>query len=150
MRSDIDIKRDVEKELRNNRRPDPVIARDAVSAIESELPYSSEHIRVVVRDGSVTLEGQVEWDFARERAELAVRRVRGVKGIGNLIQLGPRVEPIDIRRKIESFRRNAELDGGRITVETDGGVVRPKGTVRSWAERQDAERVASQAPGISP
>ena len=69
-----------------NQRPDPEIARDAAAAIQNELPYSAEHIRVVVRDGWITLEGQVEWHYARERAEQAVRRVRGAKGVTNLIE----------------------------------------------------------------
>src|ERR1700738_1478335 len=68
-----------------NRRPDPEIARDAVAAIQNELPYSSHHIQVVVKDGWITLEGSVDWNYQRERAEQAVRRLRGVKGITNLI-----------------------------------------------------------------
>jgi hypothetical protein len=41
----------------------------------------------------------------------AVRKVKGVKGVINLITLKPRVTPSEIKAKIEeAFRRNAEID----------------------------------------
>ncbi|HUB43959.1 MAG TPA: BON domain-containing protein [Acetobacteraceae bacterium] len=133
-----------------NQRPDPEIARDAVAAIQHNLPYSGDHIRVVVRDGWITLEGTVEWNYQRERAEEAVRHVRGLKGVTNLIQLSPRVLPTEVKHKIdEALRRSAEVDAERITVETDGGTVILKGTVRSWVERDAAERTAWAAPGVT-
>ncbi len=131
-------------------RPDPDIVRDAVNALKMELPYSSENIKVVAKNGWLTLEGAVEWNYARERAETAVKRLRGVKGVTNSISVKPKVAPHEIRRKIEdAFRRSAELDASRITVEANGSEVILRGTVKSWAERQEAERAAWAAPGVT-
>ena len=90
----------------SDQRPDPEIARDAVAAIRSRLPCDWQHIRVVVDKGWVTLEGQVEWNYQRQEAERAVRRIKGVRGVINAISLAPHAHT-DTR----SNRRSKKLFG---------------------------------------
>ena len=131
-------------------RPDPDIARDAVAAIKSQLPISSEHVKVIVKSGWVTLEGHVEWQYQKSTAESALRRIKGVRGIINNIMLKPQVEPADIQRKIQAaIKRLAEVDANRVSVEANGSEVILKGTVGSWVEREEAERAAWAAPGVT-
>jgi osmotically-inducible protein OsmY len=147
----VGLANDLEVRLQGaDERPDPEIARDAVAALKTQLPISWEKIKVVVRNGWVTLEGEVQWNYQRDTAHNAVRWLKGVKGVSNLILLKPAVAPSEVKRKIEqAFRRSAEVDANRITVEANGSEVVLKGTVRSWAERQEAERVAWTAPGVT-
>jgi VCBS repeat-containing protein len=134
----------------SDKRPDPDIVRDAVDAIKHRLPELWERVKVIAKDGHITLDGEVEWNYQRERAETAVRWLKGVKSVTNLIRVKPEVAPGEVKRRIEeAFRRSAELDAKRVAVEAHADEIILKGTVRSWAERQEAERVAWMAPGVA-
>lgn len=131
-------------------RTDSDIAAAALHALSWNSTVPQGKVHVTVDKGWVTLKGDVEWQYQRQEAERVVRRLLGVKGVSNLITVKPATTPSDLKRKIEdALVRNAQVDAERITVEVQGSKAVLRGKVRSWAEREEAERVAWLAPGIT-
>jgi osmotically-inducible protein OsmY len=138
-----------EIEVRPSTRTDPQIAGEVQQVLTSHALLPETNITATVREGFVTLEGAVEWNYQKISALEAAESVRGVRGVWNRILVKPQVSPTSAKDGIDAaLRRSAELDARSIYVSAHDGTVELSGKVHSFSEREGAERAAWAAPGV--
>jgi osmotically-inducible protein OsmY len=131
-------------------RTDADIARAAAEALAWCSSVPPGRVKVAVSEGWVTLEGEVDWQYQREFAHDAIRPLLGVRGVINDLRVRPKASATEVKANIEAaFRRSAEVDADKVRVEVLGSKITLGGNVRSWSERQEAERTVWAAPGVS-
>lgn len=134
----------------SSKRTDEDIATACISALKFNYWVPVEQIKVVVRNGWVLLDGEVEWQYQKNAVESTIRPLTGVRGVTSNLTVKPQVAVSDVTSKIEAaFKRSAEIDARRISIETRDSKVVLHGSVHSWAEREAAQHAAWAAPGVA-
>lgn len=129
---------------------DDQIAKRALDLLSWDSMIPSERIQVAVRDGWITLTGTVDWFYQKRSAEGSVRKLAGLIGVTNGIEIKPKVKTEDVKGKIEkALARRAETEAKniKVTVNNNDEVVL-EGRVGNWEERYAVENAAWSAPGV--
>jgi osmotically-inducible protein OsmY len=125
------------------------IANEVLAALKVNLSVPNDKVTIKVEDGWVTLEGELPWNYQRESAKNAVNYLTGVKGVTNNIKIKSDSHDAIEQKDVENaIARSWSLDDFDIQVRVSGTTVTLSGTVNSWYQKEEAERIAWNTPGI--
>ncbi len=125
------------------------IAKEVTNALESNWSVPSDKVKVEVEDGWVTLEGELPWNYQKEAAKSAVNYLTGVKGVFNNITIkSDTQDAIEKENVVDAIARSWSVDDSDINVSVSGTTVTLSGTVDSWYQKEEADRIAWKTPGI--
>lgn len=132
------------------RKTDTEIAEAILNALKWHAAIQQDKIKIKVEDGAVRVEGEVEWEYQRSNVGFAIENLAGVRSVTNLIKIKPRLTAADIQQKISNaFHRNATINAARIMTSVSGSKVILRGKVGTFSEKEEAEREAWAAPGVT-
>jgi osmotically-inducible protein OsmY len=131
------------------KKDDNDVASEVLNAYQWNIEVPKDKVKVKVEKGWVTLEGELEWNFQKEAAKNAIRDLTGVTGVTNNITIKTNPHDEIERKDIEyALDRNWTLSDQEIRVSVSGTKVTLTGTVDSWYQKSEAERVAWKARGV--
>jgi len=126
------------------------LVNDILKAMKMDFEVPIDKVKVMVEDGWVTLDGELPWNYQREAAKRSIKKVHGLKGITTNITIkSESLDQIEQQNIESALNRNWSVNDQDIRVIVSGSVVTLKGTVNSWYQKEEAEKIAWNAPGVS-
>lgn len=128
---------------------DTDIAAAVVKALKENWAVPDHKIQVTVENGWVTLDGILHWNFQRKAADNAIRYLPGVRGVIDKVKIEAEIKN-ELGQEIveKALRRSWILDVDNIKVRVDGKTIYLSGIVDSLFQKEEAERIAWNTPGV--
>jgi osmotically-inducible protein OsmY len=132
------------------RTTDEGLAERIANVLKWNVSIPGKDIKATVKNGTVTLSGQVDWQYQRSNILRNVEHVSGVVNVIDHITLKPTATATDVQKKIkDALQRHADIEASKVTVAVANGTVTLSGTVESIEEMDRVEDAAWTAPGVS-
>jgi osmotically-inducible protein OsmY len=128
---------------------DSDVANEVLNAFNWSWVVPKDKVKVTVEDGWVTLEGELQWNYQREAAKNAITNLMGIRGITNNIKIQTGTHNQVEKNAIENaLARNSTINDRDIHVKVSGNSVTLTGSVGSYYQKDEAERIAWNSPGV--
>jgi osmotically-inducible protein OsmY len=142
------VKLDVKLSSDWAKKDDSEIADELIKAAKWNWDIPKDEIKIKVENGWVTLDGEVEYYYQKDAIEDLVENHSGITGVTNNISIEESEDQVE-KADIESaLRRNWLVDDTNVEVRVSNHNVTLSGSVESWFERDKAEQIAWDAPGV--
>jgi osmotically-inducible protein OsmY len=129
---------------------DGEIASEVLNALKWNSEIPKDKIQVNVDSGWVTLEGELSWNYQKEAAKKVATNLTDVKWVTNNISIkSERIANVEKEDVEKALNRNWLLEDKHILVSVSENKVKLNGTVHSWYQKDEASRIAWNAPGVS-
>ncbi|MET0944158.1 MAG: BON domain-containing protein [Flavobacterium sp.] len=128
---------------------DTDIAAAVIKVLRENWAVPDHLLKVTVENGWVTLEGILHWNFQRKAADNAIRYLEGVRGVIDKIKIEAEIKNELEKEFVEkALRRSWLLDIDNIRVRVDNKTIILSGIVSSLFQKEEAERIAWNTPGV--